>query len=183
MYNNNLFNSSYSTSNPFNGMTPNSVTGGNNSFSSPALAEAYAKLEALKQQNVTNQSIPQSTVYTDIANEFKDVGEDELNFIASSPEYQTLNNQYQTEFSEFLTAKFANEYLQTSGKQRTLEELLLVIRKRKDKYKERFAEDINDIREQNKTLLDRNNELADNNEKLQQQLQEIQKKLNKTFRE
>lgn len=172
MYNNNLFNSGLSSSNPFNKSNP----------SEAALAEAYARLEALKQQqmSLTQPTTTQvSTVYTDIANELKDISNDELNFISSSPEYQAVHNQYQNEFSEFLTIKFANEYLQTSGKQRTLEELLVVIRKQKEKYKSRFAEDINNIQQQNKSLVDRNNELAAANEKLQIQLEEIQRKLQK----
>jgi hypothetical protein len=54
--------------------------------------------------------------------------------------------QYQTEFSQFLLAKFSQEYIQ-SGNGRTLEEMLSVIRKQKDKYKQKFASDINEIRD------------------------------------
>lgn len=107
-----------------------------------------------------------ATVFTDIANEFKDISEDESNFIMSSAEYQNINNKYQTEFSQFLINKFSAEYSQI-GNTKTLEEMLYVIRKQKEKYKQKFAADINEIRDQNKTLLDKNNELSETNKSLQ----------------
>jgi polyhydroxyalkanoate synthesis regulator phasin len=64
-----------------------------------------------------------------------------------------------------------------TGNTRTLEEMLYVIRKQKDKYKEKFATDINEIRNQNKTLLDKNNQLAESNQELQKQLEEIKARL------
>jgi len=53
------------------------------------------------------------------------------------------------------------------GNTRTLEEMLLVIKKEKEKYKDRFAADINEIRDQNKVLLSKNDELSKNNRELQ----------------
>jgi molybdopterin converting factor small subunit len=122
------------------------------------------------------QVVPQATVFTDIENELKNLSEDETAFITSSKEYQTVSNKYQAEFSQFLISKFSNEYLQT-GNTRTLEELLYVIRAQKDKYKDKFATDINEIRDQNKNLLDRNNQLAESNQALQKQLEEIKARL------
>jgi predicted RNase H-like nuclease (RuvC/YqgF family) len=52
-----------------------------------------------------------------------------------------------------------------------------VIRKEKEKYKDKFAADINEIRDQNKDLLTRNNQLAENNLALQKQLEEIKNRL------
>lgn len=170
MLNNGIFNSNYSTSNPF-GM------GGQQSIDA-SLLDAYNKLEALKnQQNSYNvQQTNQKTVFTDIADEFKDLSNDESAFISSSKEYQDAYNKYQVEFSEFLTNKFSNEFLQTNGG-RSLEELLFTIRQQKEKYKSKFANDINEIRDQNKELINKNNQLADNNAELQKQLNEIQKML------
>lgn len=168
--NNNLFglNNNYNTSNPFSN-TP--------SVLDASLADSYAKLEALKRQQMQQQQIaPQATVFTDIENELKNLSEDETAFITSSKEYQAVSNKYQTEFSQFLISKFSNEYLQ-SGNTRTLEELLYVIRAQKDKYKDKFATDINEIRDQNKNLLDRNNQLAESNQALQKQLEEIKARL------
>jgi hypothetical protein len=168
--NNNLFglNNNYNTSNPFSN-TP--------SVLDASLADSYAKLEALKRQQMQQQQIvPQATVFTDIENELKNLSEDETAFITSSKEYQTVSNKYQAEFSQFLISKFSNEYLQ-SGNTRTLEELLYVIRAQKDKYKDKFATDINEIRDQNKNLLDRNNQLAESNQALQKQLEEIKARL------
>lgn len=168
--NNNLFglNNNYNTSNPFSN-TP--------SVLDASLADSYAKLEALKRQQMQQQQIvPQATVFTDIENELKNLSEDETTFITSSKEYQTVSNKYQAEFSQFLISKFSNEYLQ-SGNTRTLEELLYVIRAQKDKYKDKFATDINEIRDQNKNLLDRNNQLAESNQALQKQLEEIKARL------
>jgi hypothetical protein len=168
--NNNLFglNNNYNTSNPFSN-TP--------SVLDASLADSYAKLEALKRQQMQQQQVvPQATVFTDIENELKNLSEDETAFITSSKEYQTVSNKYQAEFSQFLISKFSNEYLQ-SGNTRTLEELLYVIRAQKDKYKDKFATDINEIRDQNKNLLDRNNQLAESNQALQKQLEEIKARL------
>lgn len=167
--NNNLFgiNSNNNYSNPFSN-TP--------SILDSSLADSYAKLEALKRQQMQTQQSQQATVFTDIDNELKNLSEDELNFITTSKEYQTISNKYQTEFSQFLINKFSNEYIQT-GNTRTLEEMLYVIRNQKEKYKDKFASDINEIRDQNKTLLDRNNELAENNQLLQKQLEEIKSRL------
>jgi ribosomal protein L16 Arg81 hydroxylase len=143
-----------------------------------SLAESYAKLEALKRQQMQQQAAPiqQATVFTDINNEMKNLSEDEANFITASKEYQTIANKYQTEFSQFLITKFSNEYLQT-GNTRTLEEMLYVIRQQKEKYKDKFATDINEIRDQNKDLLTKNNQLAESNLALQKQLEEIKSRL------
>lgn len=169
-----MFNSNYSTSNPFS-FNNNKTT----SNIEDSLMQTYAQLEALKakqnQLNMGQQQPQQATVFTDIANEFKDLTDDESNFITSSPEYQTLNNKYQTEFSQFLLSKFSNEYLQTTGNTRTLEEMLFVIRNKKDQYKQKFAKDINEIRDQNKELLEKNNVLAANNIELQNQLKKLLK--------
>lgn len=169
--NNNIFgmNTNYST-NPFSN-TP--------SVLDASLADSYAKLEALKrqQQQMQQPAVQQhATVFTDIENELKNLSEDETAFITSSKEYQTISNRYQAEFSQFLINKFSNEYIQT-GNTRTLEELLYTIRQQKDKYKDKFATDINEIRDQNKTLLDRNNQLAESNQALQKQLEEIKSRL------
>jgi molybdopterin converting factor small subunit len=145
-----------------------------------SLADSYAKLEALKRQQAQyqqSQVVPQhSTVFTDIADELKNLSEDEANFITSSKEYQAVANKYQAEFSQFLINKFSNEYMQT-GNTRTLEEMLYTIRTQKEKYKDKFATDINEIRDQNKSLIDRNNQLAENNLALQKQLEEIKTRL------
>ena len=169
MYNN-------STSGPFGfNISPYyKNTGINNNFEQ-TLAESYAKLEAL--QNA-NPALQRQTVFSEIAAELKDLSTDELNFITSSQDYILANNKYQTEFSEFITSKFANEYIQT-GHGKTLEELLAIIRKRKDQYKSKFVEDISEIRDKNKELSDKNSELAKSNEELQKQLEEIQRKLGK----
>jgi molybdopterin converting factor small subunit len=167
---NNLFglNNNYSTSNPFSNSP---------SVLDASLADSYAKLEALKRQQMQQQqTVQHATVFTDIENELKNLSEDETTFITSSKEYQQISNKYQAEFSQFLISKFSNEYLQ-SGNTRTLEELLYVIRAQKDKYKDKFATDINEIRDQNKTLLDRNNELAESNQALQKELEKIKSRL------
>lgn len=169
--NNSIFNSGLSNSNPFS-------LNGSSANTEDSLMQTYAKLEALKaRQAQLNQPLQQkSTVFTDIAGELKDLSEDEINFIVNSPEYTSVNTKYQNEFSQFLITKFSAEYLQT-GNTRTLEEMLAIIRKKKDQYKQRFAADINEIREQNKVLLNKNNELASTNEKLQEQLKNIQDRL------
>jgi ATP-dependent Lon protease len=176
-------NNNFSTSNPFgNNFNTNSTY--NPQELENSLMQSYAKLEALKaKQNQlqaisANQTVAQNTVFSDITNEFDGLSKDEINFIVGSQEYQNLNNKYQNEFSQFLIAKFSNEYLQT-GNVTTLEEMLFTIRQKKEQYKQKFAEDINEIRTQNKTLVDKNNQLAQNNQLLQEQLKSIQEKLSK----
>lgn len=179
MDNNNIFNTTYSSSNPFS-MRSNS---GSSSALDSSLAQAYQRLEDIKKKQVQLDSLsgdPASSfqsnsrnVFSDIADELKEISQDELTFITSSPEYQKLNAQYQDDFSQFLISKFGNEFLQT-GKQKTLEEILYTIKSKKDEYKKKFANEINEIRDQNKQLADRNNELAANNEKLQEQLKALQ---------
>lgn len=167
--NNTLFGSPYSSSNPFYNSSAPSLD--------ESLANSYARLEALKKQY--NQQIPnnqQSTVFSEIEHELKDLSEDELMFITQSKDYQVINQKYQNEFSQFLINKFSAEYLQ-SGNTRTLEEMLLTIKREKEKYKDKFASDITEIRDQNRALLDRNDELSKNNKDLQKQLEEIKARL------
>jgi molybdopterin converting factor small subunit len=171
MSNNSIFGGGLSYNpNPFANVTP-SVD--------ESLMNSYAQLEALKRKysdTQIQQQPQQVTVFTDIDNELKGLSEDELAFITNSKDYQAASSKYQTEFSQFLINKFSNEYLQT-GNTRTLEEMLYVIRKEKENYKGKFAADINEIRDQNKSLVDRNNELAENNAALQRQLEEIKNRL------
>jgi FtsZ-binding cell division protein ZapB len=171
---NSIFNSTFSTSNPFNMAGSNSTQDLENS-----IMQSYARLEALKakqNQLQNNQVSSQHTVFTDIANEFEGLSNDETSFIVNSQEYQNLNSKYQNEFSQFLITKFSGEYIQ-SGNVKTLEEMLFIIRQKKEQYKQKFAEDINEIRDQNKNLAERNNQLAQNNQLLQEQLRAIQEKL------
>ena len=135
------------------------------------LAAAYAQLEALKQQQYNNSNNAK-TVFTDISDEMRDLGEDEKNFIVSSTEYQTLTTQYQEEFSSFLIQYFANDYLK-SEYAKTPEKILALIRSKKEQYKSKFANDISDIRTQNEALASKNDALEKANLALQEQLNEI----------
>jgi FtsZ-binding cell division protein ZapB len=99
-----------------------------------------------------------------------------MDFIVNSQEYQALNARYQTEFSNFLIGKFSSEYLQTPNA-KTLEEMLYTIRQKKEQYKQKFTDDINEIRAQNKALAENNNLLIQNNQQLQEQLKAIQTRL------
>jgi ATP-dependent Lon protease len=169
----NLFNSGFSTSNPFN------LSGNLNQTQDleNSLLQSYARLEALKAKQNQFQNVPQqNTVFTDIASEFEGLSSDESTFIINSQEYQNLNARYQNEFSQFLISKFAGEYIQTTNV-KTLEEMLFTIRQKKEQYKQKFAEDINEIRDQNRNLLEKNNKLAENNQLLQEQLKIIQDKI------
>jgi FtsZ-binding cell division protein ZapB len=140
-----------------------------------SLMQSYARLEALKaKQNQLQQPQQLSTVFTDIASEFEGLSSDEANFIVNSNEYQNLNAKYQQEFTQFLISKFSSEYIQT-GNVRTLEEMLFTIRQKKEQYKQKFAEDINEIRDQNRNLVEKNNQLAENNQALQEQLKMLLK--------
>jgi TRAP-type mannitol/chloroaromatic compound transport system substrate-binding protein len=168
-----MFSSNYSNSNPFsfNNKTTSSIE--------DSLLQTYAQLEALKakQTQLNNGNLNQQdsrNVFTDISDEFKDLTEDEVNFIVNSPEYKSLNEKYQNEFSQFLISKFSNEYLQT-GNARTLEEMLHTVKKKKEDFKQKFSKDINEIRDMNKELLEKNNALAASNLELQEQIKTLLK--------
>lgn len=171
MTNTTPFNTTFATSNPFT-----------NSTTSPSLDESlaasYARLEALKKQYESQQNpkVQTRSVFSDISDELSGLSEDEANFVLSSKEYQAVNQKYQNEFSQFLINKFSAEYAQ-AGNTRTLEEMLATIKRQKEKYKDKFASDINEIRDQNKTLIETNNKLAENNAALQKQLEEIKNRI------
>ena len=139
------------------------------------LAAAYAQLEALRKQQMQQQTISK-TVFTDISDEMRDLGEDEKNFIISSSEYQTLNAQYQEEFSSFLIQYFASDYLK-SEYAKTPEKILALIRSKKEQYKSKFVNDISDIKNQNQVLASKNDALEKANIALQEQLREIRNSL------
>jgi ABC-type transporter Mla subunit MlaD len=141
------------------------------------LSDIYANMERLKQlQQLTQPQIPQRTVFSDIMDELKDMSEDEKRFIETSEEYQKANLAYQESFTNFLLEKLGPEYLSsTYGK--APEQVLLVIKQKKEKYKSQFAADITSIKEQNNSLAERNENLIRTNIELQKQLKEIQERL------
>jgi ABC-type transporter Mla subunit MlaD len=151
-----------------------------NGASSPdaQMSEIYANLEKLKQlqqlSQVNNQQ--KRTVFSDIADELKDLGEDERRFIESSEEYQKANAEYQESFTAFLLEKLGPEYL-ASQHGKIPEKMLLVIKQKKEKYKGQFAADISSIKEQNSNLAQKNETLMKTNLELQKQLKQIQEKL------
>ena len=165
--NNSLFSSQFSTSNPFMNQ-PQSI-----SQIDQNIANVYSQLEALKNPQQNQQR--QNTVFTDIFNEMKSMSDDEKAYIFSTKEYVAANAKYQEEFSTFLINKFSGEFLQNH--QRTMEELLSVIKNKKEQYKNKFADDVAEIRERNKDLADKNAALAKNNQILQEELKKIQMKL------
>ena len=165
--NNSLFGSQFSTSNPFMNQAQSISQIDQN------IANVYSQLEALKNPQQNQQR--QNTVFTDIFNEMKSMSDDEKAYIFSTKEYVAANAKYQEEFSTFLINKFSGEFLQNH--QRTMEELLSVIKNKKEQYKNKFADDVAEIRERNKDLADKNAALAKNNQILQEELKKIQMKL------
>jgi hypothetical protein len=166
MYNNSLLQNSGLKSpfeNPFN------------KFSSDSdIADAYKKLEMLKQASPV---VAQRNVFSDIADEWKSISEDERLFIENSHEYQEAFTTYQNEFSAFLIESFGNDFAR-SPHGASAEGLLGVIRSKKDSYKNKFATDISEIKEKNSQLEELNQELVKTNMKLQEQLKNIEARLN-----
>lgn len=136
------------------------------------LTKMYAELEMLKNQS----NAKTKNVFTEITEEMLNVSDDERLFIENSKEYISLNQQYQNEFSAFLIEKFSNEYSHSKYGE-TPERILAVIRNKREEYKNKFAENLNEIKESNKLLINKNDELVRINETLQNQLKEIQSKL------
>jgi hypothetical protein len=153
----------------------------NSIFSSPfqsqnsedRLNQLYQEMEMMKQmKNPTNQR----TVFTDIAEEMKDLSDDEKRFIETSKEYLSVSQQYQEDFSMFLIDNFGADFAKSKYGKST-EQLLAVIRQKKEDYKNKFAENISEIREQNSNLAQQNDALAKTNLELQKQLAIIQEQL------
>jgi hypothetical protein len=141
------------------------------------LSDIYAGMERLKQlQQLSQPQIPQRTVFTDIADELKDMSEDEKRFIEGSDEYQRANLEYQESFTNFLLEKLGQEYL-SSQYGKAPEKMLLIIKQKKEKYKGQFAADISSIKEQNNNLAIKNEDLMKTNIELQKQLKLIQERL------
>lgn len=140
------------------------------------LNQLYQEMEMLKQYKNNSNNINKKTVFTDISDEMKDLSEDERRFIETSKEYMEASAKYQNDFSMFLIQYLGDDFIKSEyGK--TPETILAIIKKKKDEYKNRFAEDISEIREQNSNLATRNEELAKTNSELQKQLAEIREKL------
>lgn len=165
-------------------MFDKSFLGSSNPFASPfsnqgdtSIEDAYKKLEFLKQQSIQQNQQPQvRSVFSDIQKEWSETSEDERIFIENSKEYQTANNNYQQAFSLFLIEKFGNEF-SNSPHGRSAEEVLAVIKNKKEKYKDKFASDIEEIKQKNSKLEENNSTLLKQNELLQEQLLEIRSKI------
>jgi hypothetical protein len=141
------------------------------------LTDVYHKLEALKaQQQIMNNPPAKSNVLADITREWENISDDEKYFIENSKEYQDASNFYQQEFSAFLIEHLGNDFVK-SPHGVAAEKVLGVIRGKKELYKNKFANDISEIKEKNSQLERNNEELAKNNIALQEQLKEIQKRL------
>lgn len=141
------------------------------------LSEAYKKLELLKQQaNMTQQPQNQKTVFTDIISEWDSASDDEKIFIENSKEYIEANTNYQKEFNAFLIEHLGDDFIR-SKHGLSAEKLLNTIKNRKEAYKNKFAADIESIKEINSKLEKNNEELAKTNSDLQKQLEAIQKRL------
>lgn len=147
---------------------------GTNEKTQDQLADAYKKLELLKQQEMNKA--PERNAFSDISEELKGLSEDERTFIESSKEYIEASQAYQQAFNSFLIEKTGSEFLKTKYGT-TVEKLLAVIKNKKDNYRNKFAEDIEAIKNTNSKLEKNNEELLKANSLLQQQLEAIQKKL------
>jgi hypothetical protein len=151
-----------------------------NPFNNPTtadLTDVYQKLEALKaQQQIMNNPQSKTSVLTEITKEWEHISEDEKLFIENSKEYQEASNFYQQEFSAFLIEHLGNDFIK-SPHGIAAEKVLGVIRSKKELYKNKFANDISEIKAKNSQLERNNEELAKNNIALQEQLRDIQKRL------
>jgi hypothetical protein len=165
-------NSSLFSNNNDNSLFSNSyLNNASNNFT-----EAYKKLELLKQQVAGNQPQEKKTVFTDIFSEWEASSDDEKLFIENSKEYIEANSEYQKAFNTFLIEHLGDDFIR-SKHGLSAEKLLNTIRNKKDAYKNKFAADIESIKEINSKLERNNEELAKTNLNLQKQLEDIQKRL------
>lgn len=134
------------------------------------LKDLYSKLDAANSMQQENR-----TVFTDISKELSSLSNDEREFVFNTVEYKSANERYQVEFSNFLIDRFSSDFL--VGHQKTMEELLSAIKSSREKYRNKFAADIESIKKTNNDLETKNRELLESNAALQKQLETIQQRI------
>lgn len=110
----------------------------------------YAELSRLRAQQ-SSQPMVFRTVFNDIADEWSNCTEDERRFVNEDTDYQNANLSYQQQFNSFLLELVGTQFINSQyGK--SAEQVLVALRKAKDKYRKENAETMATVRAENAEL-------------------------------
>lgn len=121
--------------------------GSTNYFSGSS--NVYEELARLK--NASLQIPTYRTVFNDIADEWNKSTLEEQTFINNDEDYVNANLKYQQAFNSFLLEMVGQQFV-TSPQGRTAEEVLLALKKAKDKYRAQANTTVKNVQEQNEAL-------------------------------
>ncbi len=109
----------------------------------------YEELARLK--NASLQLPSYRTVFNDIADEWSKCTTEEQNFINNDEDYINSNLKYQQAFNSFLLEMFGQQFA-SSSYGRSAEEVLISLRKSRDKYRQNNDKTVKNVQEQNEML-------------------------------
>jgi len=109
----------------------------------------YEELARLK--NASLQLPSYKTVFNDIADEWSKCTAEEQAFINNDEEYVKANLKYQQAFNSFLLEMVGQQFV-ASPHGRTAEEVLLSMRRAKEKYRQNTDTTVKNVQQQNEIL-------------------------------
>ena len=109
----------------------------------------YEELARLK--NASLQLPSYRTVFNDIADEWSKSTAEEQAFINNDEEYVKSNLKYQQAFNSFLLEMVGQQFA-ASPHGRTAEEVLISMRKAKERYRQKTDTTVKNVQEQNEVL-------------------------------
>jgi hypothetical protein len=109
----------------------------------------YEEIARLK--NASLQLPSYRTVFNDISDEWNKCTAEEQAFINNDEDYIKSNLKYQQAFNSFLLEMVGQQFV-ASPHGKTAEEVLLSLRKAKDKYRQKADSTVKTVQEQNEVL-------------------------------
>lgn len=119
---------------------------GVNNYNSSNLYEELARLK-----NASLQLPTYRTVFNDISDEWNKATAEEQAFINNDEDYIKANLKYQQAFNSFLLEMVGQQFI-TSPHGATAEEVLLSLRRAKERYREKADSTVKSVQEQNEML-------------------------------
>jgi hypothetical protein len=109
----------------------------------------YEEIARLK--NASLQLPSYRTVFNDISDEWNKCTAEEQSFINNDEDYIKSNLKYQQAFNSFLLEMVGQQFV-SSPYGKSAEEVLLSLRKAKDKYRQKADSTVKTVQEQNEVL-------------------------------
>lgn len=107
--------------------------------------------EIAKLKNASLQLPSYRTVFNDISDEWNKCTAEEQSFINNDEDYIKSNLKYQQAFNSFLLEMVGQQFV-SSPYGKSAEEVLLSLRKAKDKYRQKADSTVKTVQEQNEIL-------------------------------